>query len=213
MNYENQNRPSIKSLGATNIAVNKDREDLDFYCTPDMAVDSLMSHYEFEPVIIEPMAGEGCIAKKLASTNRLIIASDIAQRSYKLDFTCDYFSSNFMELAKKHLLGKKFSIITNPPYKLANNFIIHTLADVKPESLAVFLPLRYLEGQDRKKEIYDKFKPDKVILFSKRLGCYRWSQKSMATEYGVPSAVAYMWLVFNKKTMLDQSYETKLEWI
>mgnify|MGYP001777142726 FL=1 len=45
-------------------------------------------------------------------------------------------------------------IITNPPYNVADDFILHALSTLKADYLAVFLPVRYLEGSKRYLEIY-----------------------------------------------------------
>lgn len=52
-------------------------------------------------------------------------------------------------------------------------------------------------------------------MYVKRLGCFTEKdvEEGNATECGVGSAVAYMWLCFDRDTWLDQKTKTELEWI
>lgn len=99
------------------------------------------------------MAGNGAIADILKQNNYLnVTSSDIVQRDYKLDFTADFFKmTNFPDTMPT--VGGR-CIITNPSYKVADDFILHALSKLKADYLAVFLPIRYLEGSKRYLEIY-----------------------------------------------------------
>ena len=121
----------------------------------------------------------------------------------------DYFACNSCPVAES------FSIVTNPPYSCANQFILHTLSVVKPDACCVFLPVRYLEGTKRYNEIYSRFKPSKVLVYAKRLGCYKESdvEAGVVTERGVGSAVAYMWLCFTRGTWSSQETKMEVEWV
>jgi hypothetical protein len=52
-------------------------------------------------------------------------------------------------------------------------------------------------------------------MYVKRLGCYKQSdvEAGVVTEHGVGSAVAYMWLCFDRDQWLDPNTKTTLEWI
>lgn len=84
-----------------------------------------------------------------------------------------------------------------------------------PSFLAVFLPVRYLEGIKRYKEIYSNYTPSDVIVFARRYGCYKESdvEAGIVNDHGIGSAVAYMWLCFTKR--MDGTYggETKLHFV
>ena len=62
-------------------------------------------------------------------------------------------------------------IITNPPYKVALDFVKHSL-DIIPEGnkVAMFLKLQFLEGKARK-EFYKENPPKKIYVASGRLNC------------------------------------------
>lgn len=201
---------SINTIGSSKLS-DKDRELLDFYQTPTFATESLVnSKLIGDGCIWEPMAGNGAISKVLARHNFKVISSDVIERDYKLDFVCDFFNNDIDVNATQ--------IVTNPPYKYADDFIVKCLSANKPDFLGVFLPIRYLEGKKRYMQIYSKYKPSDVIVFAKRLGCYKDSDVKngvVITEYGIGSAVAYMWLCFtkNKTTGLYDNIDTKMHWI
>ena len=161
------------------------------------------------------MAGNGAIAKELKKNEFLkVTASDIVERDYKLDFIGDFFKMKEFPSSMPKSGGR--GIITNPPYNAADDFILHALGTLETDYLAVFLPVRYLEGSKRYLEIYKHYKPCDVVVFARRLGCYKDSDvKSGAkiTDHGIASAVAYMWLCFYGPTMRDKSTKTELHWV
>ena len=205
----------VNTVGASNLS-NKDREDLDFYQTPSFATQSLLDLRLVEAHNIwEPMAGNGAIAEVLKQNKYLnVTTSDIVQRDYKLDFIQDFFYMKEFPVSMLEKGGR--GIITNPPYNVADDFIFHALSTLKVDYLAVFLPVRYLEGSKRYLEIYQHYKPRDVIVFARRLGCYKDSDVKRGvkiTDHGIASAVAYMWLCFFRPTMMDKNAETKLHWV
>jgi hypothetical protein len=201
----------LKTLAATNLKKEDAniREDLDFYQTPKYAVQALLKACpEFNDKICwEPFAGNGAISKVLTENNIKVISTDIIERKFKLDEIRDFF--NFGLPTVPGFNGQpEFNIVTNPPYNISLDVITHTLNNIKPNLFAVLLPIRYLEGKKRYNEIYSKFKPSKVLIFIERIGCYKESEEAIITDKGVPSAQAYMWLVWSKTNS-----NTELLWI
>ena len=150
------------------------------------------------------------IAKELIKSGLDVYATDIVERDFKLNDIVDYFDTNSFEVSKG-----SFAIVTNPPYEFANKFLEHTLTIIKPKTCCLFLPVRYIEGQKRSNCIYSKYKPSKVLMYVKRIGCFteKDAKEGKVTECGIGSAVAYMWLCFDRDTWLDPKTKTELEWI
>ena len=203
-------KTTLNTMGSTTIA-RCDRQDLDFYQTPAYATKTLIERFDFKSKNIwEPMAGNGAIAKPLKEAGFYVHCSDIVKRDYPV-FITDYFTvSQYMDNDTDD-----FAIVTNPPYEYANKFLQHTLERIKPKTCCLFLPVRYLEGQKRYDTIYSKYKPCKVLMYVKRLGCFTEKdvKDGKVTDRGVGSAVAYMWLCFDRDTWLDPKTKTELEWI
>lgn len=213
---------SINTIGSTTLNKAK-REDMDFYQTPDYATKTLIDNFQFNDwdVIWDPMAGNGAILKifkKHGYASLQLYASDIVQRDYELNKVQDYFAPNWRDglyYGMTDYEKNQFAIVTNPPYERANEFLKYTFEKVIPSVCCVFLPVRYLEGQQRYNEIYSKFKPSKVLMYVKRLGCYKQSdvEAGVVTERGVGSAVAYMWLIFERDKWSKYETKTEIEWV
>lgn len=200
----------LNTLGSTKLN-NNSREELDFYQTPSYATKTLIERFDFKSKNIwEPMAGNGAIAKPLKEAGFDVHCSDIVKRDYPI-FITDYFTiSKYMDNDTND-----FAIVTNPPYEFANKFLKHTLESIKPKTCSLFLPVRYLEWMKRYNEIYSKYKPCKVLVYAKRLGCYKESDVEMGRvdDHGIGGAVAYMWLCFDRDTWSSPSTKTEIEWI
>lgn len=154
----NGNGNSIfKTLGASN-HTDKEREEHDFYATSPIAIDKLYNTGELTcKNIWECACGEGHLAEKLVEYGYNIKATDLINRGYGeggVDFlTCkDKFNGD---------------ILTNPPYKYAAEFTLKAL-DLVPEGNKVFmfLKLTFLEGKKRYDELFSKYPPKKIYVFS-----------------------------------------------
>ena len=201
----------LNTLGSTQLSISGNREDLDFYQTPSYATKTLIERFDFKTrSILEPMAGNGAIAQVFKDAGYDVSCYDIVKRKYPV-FVSDYFT------VSKHLINESdnFAIVTNPPYELANKFLKYTLEKIRPRTCCVFLPIRYLEGQARYKEIYSKYKPCKVLVYSQRLGCFKESdiEAGRVNERGVGGAVAYMWLCFDRDAWSKKDTKTEIEWV
>lgn len=85
-------------------------------------------------------------------------------------------------------------IVTNPPYKYANDFIIKSMKIMDSGSkLALFLPIRYLEGKARRKT-FDEYPPIKIYVSSSRLKCAMNGKFEEMTG----SATSYAWFIWQK---------------
>jgi len=104
----------------------------------------------------------------------------------------------------------KYDIITNPPYKYANEFVTKALDNVKDGcKVAMFLKLAFLESQERY-YMFMKNPPKTVYVFSKRMVCAKNGDFYQRTEDGeikrdsngnpmmLSSAMAYAWFVWEK---------------
>ena len=98
-------------------------------------------------------------------------------------------------------------IITNPPYKIAKEFVEHSLAIAETGSkVAMFLKLTFLEGKERRK-MFDKYPPKVVYVASGRLQCAKNGDFETFSA-GVGTAVAYAWYIWEK----GYSGDTVLRW-
>lgn len=119
-----------------------DRGD-DFYATPREAVEALLAiEAKWIPggLIWEPACGDGAIVNVLRERGRNVFASDLVDRGCKPSHQYDFLTGLAPPDAN--------SIITNPPFKLAREFVDRSLATVP--YVAMLLRLAFLEGAARK---------------------------------------------------------------
>lgn len=83
------------------------------------------------------------------------------------------------------------AIITNPPYRYAQEFIEHALELATDGNLVcMFLKVQFLEGKARR-EMYRKYPPRRIWVSSSRIQCGKNGDFK-------GSMVAYAWYVWEK---------------
>ena len=189
------NKPTaFGQMGASNHSL-LEREEHDFYATDPTAIDDLLKYETFDKNIWECACGQGHLAKRLKQFGYKVKCSDLIDRGYPETEIIDF-------LKEKHNFNG--DIITNPPYKYCSEFILNALNSIPYEhKVAMFLKLQTLEGQKRYEEIYSKYPPKTVYVFSKRKNCAKNG------EFTGSSAVCYAWFIWVK----GEYTTTKLKWI
>jgi hypothetical protein len=135
----------------------------DGFGSPAIAVQELLLRERFNSCIWEPAAGEFDIVKILRPKFS-VFTSDIHQWDEQLQLKQDFLECSGLPF------GQRCDIITNPPFSLAQEFIEKSLELLQFGSkLALLLPLRILEGINRKKAVYDKMPPVRIWVFSYRI--------------------------------------------
>lgn len=149
-----------KSVGGE--AVKKKRNDKDFYVTPDSAIDALLNNYKIKPGwILEPCGGNGAICRALmkhSDWSRLICAVEIRpEERFNLHYAgCDeVVIKDFLnfELSDLQIAPpcKPGTIITNPPYSIAQEIIEKCFELSSPPDTDIIMLLRmgFLESKRR----------------------------------------------------------------
>ena len=126
-------------------------------------------------------------------------ASDIVDRGYPNTEIIDFLTYNEPITT---------DVITNPPYKLATDFVRHSL-DLAEDGVkvAMFLKVQFLEGKERKK-LFTEYPPKTIYVSSSRLLCAK-NGEFEKMKAGGGSAVAYAWYVWVKGYKGD----TIVKWI
>ena len=187
------------TLGASN-HTDKEREPNDFYATDPIAVDKLIGNIGFIPSVVwECACGTGCLSERLKQYCHGVVSTDAIDRGYGQvqDF-----------LLAKEMPSGCSCIITNPPYKLATEFILHAL-DLLPNGglCIMFLKTTFLEGEKRHRLLFSKYPPQRILQFSKRVLCAKNAEFQKMCKVG--SAVSYAWFVWEK----GYKGETTITWI
>lgn len=193
-----------KTIGASN-HTDKEREKDDYYATDPIAIDKLLKVEIPYNRIWECAAGGGHLANRLKELNFQVTTSDIVERNYKLDFTHDFLKISQCGLG----VNEEYDILTNPPYKNAKEFVLHALNLIRNgRKVYMFLKLTFLESKARYKELFSKYPPKKVYVFSERVLCAKNAEFQKMKDGG-GSAVAYAWYVWEK----GYQGKTEIEWI
>ncbi len=183
----NGNKPAVYvTIGASNHSVGE-RQEHDYYATEPKAVEILLDHETFFGKIWECACGEGHIGKVLEKRGYEVIGTDLVNRGgYGLNKSVD-----FLKTEERNL---DIDIITNPPYKYAQEFVEKAIDVIAEEhKVAMFLKLTFLEGKSRRK-MFDENPPKKVYVFSSRVNCAKNGEFNKYPS----SAVAYAWFIWEK---------------
>lgn len=193
------NKNSIyKTLGASN-HTNKERQAEDYYATEPKAMELLLEVERFNKDVWECACGEGHLSEVLKNNGYDVYSTDLIDRGYG-DGIIDFLSPNI-----QRWVG---DIITNPPYKYAQQFIEKSLSIIPDKNkVAMFLKVQFLEGKARKK-LFTKHPPKVIYVSSSRLLCAKNAMFDRMRAGG-GSAVAYAWYVWEKGYKGD----TIVKWI
>ncbi len=160
---------------------NGEREPDDYYPTPAYAVEKLLEREKFQGDVWECACGEGDISKVFESNGFTVRSTDLIDRGFgdQLDFlTSDLTADN---------------IITNPPYKMALDFVIKA-KNQSHNKIAMFLKTVWLESEVRYEMFQDKEFPLKCIYqFSKRVTLSKGGKKMKNS-----GMISYAWYVWEK---------------
>lgn len=174
-------KSTFTTLGASSHALGE-REENDYYATHPSTIKSLFDVEEFNPLIWECACGGGHLSKAMEELGKEVVSTDLVDRGYGLG------GEDFMQY-RTVFPG---DIITNPPYKFAQEFVEKAI-ELTSNKVAMFLKLTFLEGQKRRK-MFEKFPPKTVYVFSQRQMC---AKNGKFEDYD-SSAAAYAWFVWEK---------------
>jgi hypothetical protein len=172
----------------------------DLYETPTEAIYALLQAENLPRVIWEPSCGPGAIARVLRASGRQVIATDLV----------DYGSPDQDFARRDFLLEREVppgvqAIVTNPPFKLANEFVEHALK-LCPR-VVMFLRLLFIES-DRRSHILDCGRLARILVFANRVPRMHrdgWKGPEATT------AIAYAWFVWDARHRGDTTIR-RIRW-
>jgi hypothetical protein len=136
--WNGNSRSVYGTIGASN-HTDKEREENDYYATSPKAVELLLEKETFSEKIWECASGEDHIAKVLRKHGHTVRCTDIIDRT----------GHTIVEDFLKSPVAWYGDIITNPPYKYAQEFVEHALWSVQyGNKVAMYLKLTFLEGKN-----------------------------------------------------------------
>ena len=162
-----------------------DRKD-DLYETPDVAIETLLRIEKLPHHIWEPACGPGRIVKMLRAAGHTVWATDL------VDYGLENSESGVDFLMERQARVDVECILTNPPFKLAGEFVEHALA-LCPR-VVMLLRLAFMESE-RRTPILDNGRLARVHVFRKRLPMmHRAGWEGRKSNSGM----AFAWFVWDR---------------
>lgn len=172
----------------------------DDFPTPPWATRALLEHvielggYTNHLTCLEPACGAGHMAKVLKEYFGEVTSSDA------FDYGYGQFS-DFLEA--QHLAGSFDWVITNPPFRLAEQFI-HQAIPIARRGVAMITRTVFLESIGRFDRLFNVTPPSKVAQFTERVPMVKGRLDKKAS-----TATGYAWLVWENGNISP----TRLIWI
>ncbi len=179
-------------------------DSLDFFPTPAWGTRALMEKVlHFSPqgasdlVCLEPACGAGHMVKPLTEYFGEVVPCDIHDYGYP-----GMMVQNFLGMEEDPDLVDW--IITNPPFKLAEEFIKKSMRMAR-RGAAFLVRTSFLESVGRYNSLYSITPPQVVAQFTERVPMF----KGRVDKKG-STATSYAWLVWEKGSLANYS---KIVWI
>lgn len=158
----------------------------DFYATPPEAVHALLSVYTPPERIWEPACGDGAIVYVLRGAGHDVVATDLN------DWGCPFSRSRIDFLMEQKPPAQCHCIITNPPYRLMEQFVAHAVLLVP--QVVMLGRLAFLESE-RRTRLLEESGLHRVIVFRNRLPMmhrYGWTGPTNS------NATAFAWFCWKR---------------
>jgi len=136
------------------------RRDLDFYPTPPeatLALLPLIKHWPRE--VWEPCCGDGAMSKVLEANGFNVLSSDIVDRGF--GHVRDFFAVDQVSEVYR-------TIITNPPFGRADDFIRHA-HKIGIERMALILKINFWNARTQRRVTWETWRPYLVAPLTWRL--------------------------------------------
>ncbi len=165
-----------------------DRNSTDFYPTPDNCVEALLNvlNLPTDRIIWEPACGEGHISKFLKNKGYNTIDTTLHDQGYG-NVGLDFLTQS----------GQGDVIITNPPFKLAEEFIEHAIDLNMP--FAFLLKSQFWHSK-RRMSLFDKHKPKYVLPLT-------WRPDFLFGKKSGSSTMECLWTVWGSKPADNTIYQ------
>lgn len=172
------------------------RDSLDDFPTPPWATRALIEHVIQSDLsnrtCLEPACGAGHMSKVLAQYFGKVTSRDVGDYGY--GETQDYLTGSSSE--------QYDWVITNPPFKLGEQFISRALAMAR-EGAAFLVRTTFIESVGRYDRLFSKTPPSVFAQFVERVPMVKGRLDQFAS-----TATGYCWLVWEQA-----KNETKVVWI
>lgn len=172
----------------------EEREENDFYATHPSVVEAFLKQLKKDKIklrhpVWECACGKGHISETLYRNGYYVWSSDLIDRGYKHSFICDFLRTTAYDTE-----DFEGTILTNPPFNLADKFLEKAMEITKEGTQIIFfLKVQFLEGKARYK-LFQKYPPKYIYLNSSR----QYTAKNGDFEKYKHKPNFYIWCVWKK---------------
>lgn len=177
-------------------------DSLDDYLTPPWATRALcewivsMEYQTQDMICREPAANRGHMVKPLREYFKHVEASDIH------DYGAGFPVSDYLFGADP--TGVVGWTITNPPFRLAEQFITQA-KNTSRHGVAMIVRSAFLEGIGRHERLFSVMPPTDILQFTERVVMHKGKLSAKGS-----TATAYFWLIWRNS---DRTGQTRFDWI
>lgn len=162
------------------------RHDMDFYIEPRWTVEVLLDAEKFNGPVWDPACGSGTIPTAVRDRGLICRASDAADRSFGP--VHDFLMNQPFAYTPVN------SIITNPPYGLAAQFVERALEHAD-EKVAVLVQSKFPYSQ-RRYDLFTKHPVARLYFLSSRPSMPPGEKLLAGTVTAKGGKMDYLWIVF-----------------
>ena len=174
------------------------RAEHDFYRTGAIAVEKLLAVEKLEGKIWEPACGDGAISRVLEAHGLKVHSTDLIDRGYGTGGV-DFLRPRTVSFPTVSC------VITNPPFKLAQQFAARAL-DVAEKKVLLLCRTLWLEGGKRG-EFFRRCPPARVWVFSNRIPMQRAGWEPVKENQ--TGMMSFSWFVWDQ----EHVGKTELDWL
>lgn len=189
MENKEKTKNNLTGTSLVGDSVNRERVAEDYYATPKEATESLLHLFDLSDcdTFYEPACGEGHISEVLKEyySKKHIHSTDLVNRGYGVG------KVDFLKLGNE---TKWDCIITNPPFKLSQEFIEKGL-QLSNKYVIMFAKIQLLESEVRRK-LFDKFPPKYIYVFTDRVNPLRNGSPIDENGKKWSSTMCFAWFVW-----------------
>lgn len=121
------------------------RDEFDWYVEPEICSEALFIVEKFDGSIWDPACGMGRIVSSAISAGYEAVGTDLNPKANSIYGECYNFLTDYVPI-------EKHNIVSNPPFGIAEEFVIKAIEDVKVGGkVAMILPLVWMAGFSTKR--------------------------------------------------------------
>ena len=172
-------------IGATSHTKEK-REPHDFYATDPISIQKLLDNHHLLLHVWEPGCGQGHIAKVLEKNGHIVKSTDLIDRGYGSG------GIDFLKSTEK----AKGDILTNPPFKLFEEFVRKGMELLEPRHQLILLGRIQILESAKRLALFKEFPIKTVFVHSTRIQIAKNGEFKKYAKGG--KSLCYCWFVWEK---------------